>query len=72
VILDLDLAGVPVGDDGEGLLREVDGALASGRGAEVHDLDGDALAGARVRHAVVGGALALDHEPVAADLAAVP
>jgi hypothetical protein len=38
-VLDVDLAGVGVGDDGEGLLREVDGAPAP-PGAEVGDLDG--------------------------------
>jgi hypothetical protein len=43
---DVDLAGVGVGDDGEGLLRDVDGSTAS-RGAEVDDPDGDAPAGAQ-------------------------
>ena len=52
VVLDVDLAGVGVGDGGEGLLREVDGAPAP-RGAKVDNLDGDAPSGARVRHALV-------------------
>jgi len=65
------LAGVGVGDDGEGLLREVDGAAAPRR-AEVDDLDGDAPAGAGVRHALVGGAGAGNHVPVAAGRPAVP
>ena len=71
VVLDVDLAGVGVGDGGEGLLREVDGAPAP-RGAEVDDLYGDAPAGARVRHALVRRAGAPDHVPVAARRAAVP
>jgi len=45
VEVDLDLAGVEVGDLGEGLLGEVDGALAPvAAGALVHDLDDDAAA----------------------------
>jgi hypothetical protein len=58
-IFDVDLPGVGVGDDGEGLLREIDGSTASRR-AEVHDRDGDAPAGAGVGHALVGGARAPD------------
>lgn len=49
VMSDLDLAGVEVGDLGEGLLGEVDGALAPVAAcAFVHDLHGDVSAGARV------------------------
>ena len=70
-VVDLDLAGVGVGDDGEGLLGEVDGALAAG-GAVVDDLHGDAPAGARPRHPLVGGARARHHVPLPARRPAVP
>lgn len=70
---DLDLAGVEAGDLGEGLLGEVDGALASvAAGALVHDLDDDAVAGAGVARAAVRGARALHPVATAAHGAVVP
>ena len=71
LVVDEDLAGVGVGDDGEGLLREVDGARAAG-GAVVDDLHGDALPGARLRHALVGRARARHHVLLPARRPAVP
>jgi hypothetical protein len=70
---DLDLAGVQVSDLGEGLLGEVDGALASvAARALVHDLDDNTVAGAGVAGAAVRWARALHPVATAAHGAVVP
>lgn len=73
VVRDLDLSSVEVGDLGEGLLGEVDGALAPvAARAVVDDLDGDAVAGAGVTCPAVRRAGALHQVAPPAHGAVVP
>lgn len=71
-VVNIDFAFIRVGDCRESLLREVDGGLASGRGAAIHHLDGHTSGLARVSHAGVGPADAPDPVHPPACLPVVP